>query len=68
MKNICQSRSRKKTDYGTIISSSKEKDRVIYVHKGASRDLLVNDFLSKNEIEFGRCVFQTAPLKTENNV
>lgn len=44
IKNICMNRSRHNTDSATIISSLKEKDRVIYVHKGASTDLSVRDF------------------------
>jgi len=44
IKNICKNKSRKKTDSATIISSKKEKDRVIYVQKGASRGLSINDY------------------------
>ncbi|MBU0460360.1 MAG: carbohydrate kinase family protein [Nanoarchaeota archaeon] len=44
VKNICLHHSYKNTDFSTLISSSKEKDRVIYVHKGASQDLLNTDF------------------------
>ena len=44
IKNICLNKSNENTDVGTIISSVQEKDRIIYVHKGASRDLSVNDF------------------------
>ncbi|MBU0457780.1 MAG: carbohydrate kinase family protein [Nanoarchaeota archaeon] len=44
IKNICQHHSIKNTDSGTIISSVKEKDRIIYVHKGASLDLSSDDF------------------------
>lgn len=42
--NICHTRSRQKTDLATIISSTKEKDRIILVHKGASTDLSVKDY------------------------
>ena len=41
--NICKNRSRHNTDFATIISSVKEKDRIIYVHKGASEDLSPKD-------------------------
>jgi len=44
LKNICLHHSKKNTDFSTIISSTKEKDRTIYVHKGASLDLTKNDF------------------------
>ena len=44
IKNICLHKSKHNTDAATIISSSLEKDRVIYVHKGASLDLKVGDF------------------------
>lgn len=44
IKNICLSRSRHNTDSATIVFSLKEKDRIIYVHKGASTDLSVKDF------------------------
>jgi ribokinase len=43
VKNICKCASRKDTDSATIISSTKERDRVIYVHKGASQDLRLTD-------------------------
>jgi len=43
VKNICLNRSKHATDSATIISSEEEKDRIIYVHKGASRDLSLND-------------------------
>ncbi len=45
--NICLNYSKKSTDSATIISSSKEKDRIIYVDKGASLDLKVTDFKKK---------------------
>ncbi len=41
--NLCHSRSAKKTDSATIISSKKEHDRVIFVYKGASMDLMLSD-------------------------
>jgi len=44
IRNICRKRSKKHTDYSTIISSKKGKDRIILVHKGASTDLTINDF------------------------
>ena len=42
--NISLHHSQKNTDFATIISSAKEKDRIIYVHKGASTDLCSDDF------------------------
>ncbi len=39
IENIFQVRSKQQTDLATIISSTKEKDRIILVHKGASADL-----------------------------
>ncbi|MBU0469985.1 MAG: carbohydrate kinase family protein [Nanoarchaeota archaeon] len=44
IKNICLHHSKKNTDNATIISSLKERDRIIYVHKGASKDLTAEDF------------------------
>ncbi len=44
VKNICRRPSKKNTDFSTIISSTKEKDRIIYVYKGASSDLGADDF------------------------
>ena len=44
VKNICLKKSKKGTDAATIVSSKLEKDRVIYVHKGASLDLKISDF------------------------
>ncbi len=44
VKNIARHPSRKATDFATIISSTKEKDRIIYVHKGASEDLHECDY------------------------
>lgn len=44
IKNICLNHSKKNTDFATIVSSTKEKDRIILVHKGASRDLTTSDF------------------------
>ena len=44
VQNICCQHSRHSTDFSTIISSTKEKDRIIFVHKGASRDLHLTDF------------------------
>ncbi len=42
--NICQHHSNKHTDTAVILDYIKEKDRVIYVHKGASEDLTEHDF------------------------
>lgn len=44
--NICRIRSKEQTDLATIISSTKERDRIILVHKGASTDLSFKDFPS----------------------
>jgi pseudouridine kinase len=44
VKNICLHRSRKSTNFSTLISSDREKDRVIYAYKGASTDLRLTDF------------------------
>ena len=44
VKNICLHRSQKGTDHATIISSDQERDRVIYVYKGASQELNPADF------------------------
>ena len=44
VKNICVHHSHHHTNSSTLISSTKEKDRIIYAHKGASRNLTINDF------------------------
>jgi sugar/nucleoside kinase (ribokinase family) len=44
VKNLCIHRSKKSTNFSAIISSEKEKDRVIYAYKGASTDLSITDF------------------------
>ncbi len=44
VKNVCRHQSKRSTDAATILSSLKDKDRIIFVHKGASADLSVNDF------------------------
>ena len=44
VRNLCRHHSRKSTDFSTIISSTQEKDRIIFVHKGASADLLNYDY------------------------
>ncbi len=44
VKNICVRRSNKSTNSSAIVSSSIEKDRIIYAFKGASQDLTQNDF------------------------
>ena len=41
--NTCQHHSNKHTDTAVILDYIKEKDRVIYVHKGASEDLTGHD-------------------------
>ncbi len=43
IENIAQQRSKEQTDLATIISSTKERDRIILVHKGASTDLSSKD-------------------------
>lgn len=45
IKNVCHNRSKQQTDLATIISSTKERDRIILVHKGASTDLSTKDIL-----------------------
>ncbi|MBT4936176.1 carbohydrate kinase family protein [Candidatus Woesearchaeota archaeon] len=47
LQNICLHNSKRNTDTAVIISSTKERDRVIYVHKGASEDLTIYDFVKK---------------------
>src|SRR3989338_11394828 len=44
VENICRHRSEHHTDFSTIMSSTKEKDRIIYTFKEASRNLEHNDF------------------------
>jgi len=46
IENICPHRSKQQTDLATIISSTKERDRIILVHKGASTDLSAQDIQS----------------------
>lgn len=41
--NAARQRSRKPTDVAFIVSSAKDHNRIIYVHKGASEDLAVAD-------------------------
>ena len=43
IENISPVRSKQQTDLATIISSTKERDRIILVHKGASTDLSAKD-------------------------
>ena len=43
IKNLCAARSSQKTDSSTIISSTYDHDRIIYVHKGASQNLSLRD-------------------------
>lgn len=42
--SICRHRSRQHTDLSLLISSAREKDRIIFVFKEASRDLTLSDF------------------------
>jgi sugar/nucleoside kinase (ribokinase family) len=57
LKNICLHRSKKKkTDSAVIISSAKEKDRVIYVYKGASQDLSMND-VKKSQLRRAKWIY-----------
>jgi len=44
IKNLCKQLSQKHTDFSTIISSTFDKDRIIYNHKGASSELSSDDF------------------------
>lgn len=44
IKNISRHHSKQSTDFSTIISSKKDKNRVIFNHKGASLDLSSEDF------------------------
>src|SRR3989338_7922961 len=44
VKNICLHHSHHHTDFSTLVYSTPDKNRVIYVHKGASQDLAVTDF------------------------
>lgn len=44
VENVCLHLSHHHTDFSTIMSSTKEKDRIIYTFKEASRDLEKNDF------------------------
>ncbi len=45
--NLCRHRSKHHTDFSTLISSTKEKDRIIFAFKEASRDLERADFNRK---------------------
>ena len=47
VKNICLHKSKKNTDFATLISNI-SGDRIIYVQKGASRDLLVSDYKKRD--------------------
>lgn len=47
-KNISLHPSKRNTDSSTIISSREEKDRIIFVHKGASQDLSEGDFRKRH--------------------
>ncbi len=44
MQNVCKTRSRKSTDSSTVLSFAQEKDRIIFVHKGASQELTLSDW------------------------
>lgn len=44
IKNLCRHHSHKQTDQSVILHSIREKDRIIFVHKGASEDLGSDDF------------------------
>ncbi len=44
VKNICLHHSPHHTDFSTLVYSTPDKNRIIYVHKGASQDLSVTDF------------------------
>ncbi|MFH0701630.1 MAG: carbohydrate kinase family protein [Candidatus Woesearchaeota archaeon] len=44
VENICLHHSHRCTDSASIIDYSRDKDRIIYVHKGASEDLKESDF------------------------
>ncbi|MEK6950587.1 MAG: carbohydrate kinase family protein [Nanoarchaeota archaeon] len=43
VENICRRKSRHHTDTATLISSTKDKNRIIFVFKEASRDLALTD-------------------------
>ncbi len=43
VKNLCKKHSSKNSDYSVIVSSEKEKDRLVFTYKGASQDLAVED-------------------------
>ena len=70
VKNICLHRSKKSTNFSTLISSERERDRVIYAYKGASTDLTLNDFkksqLNAKWIYFGSLMGQS--LKTGKEI
>jgi len=42
--NLCTHHSERSTDVSTIIFSTKDHDRIIFTHKGASQDLTIHDF------------------------
>jgi len=45
LKNVCLHHSKHNTDFSVVISCPhKDKDRIIYAHKGASSNLSLNDF------------------------
>lgn len=65
IKNIAKFPSRKNTDVSTIISSTKDKDRIIFVHKGASQDLSEHDF-TKSKLNAGWIYLATLVGKSFN--
>ena len=44
VQNVCKARSKMNTDSATILSFSQDKDRIIFVHKGASQELNLSDW------------------------
>lgn len=44
IQNICSAKSKKATDSSVLLDSPYDKDRIIYVHKGASVDLSPDDY------------------------
>lgn len=43
LRNLCRFHSQQNTDTSTIVSSSREHNRIIFTHKGASQDLRLSD-------------------------
>ncbi len=44
VRNLCLHHSKHNTDVSTVIFSTKDHDRIIFTHKGASQDLNTHDF------------------------